>query len=157
MAFKDLLVVRIIASVPLKIWIGSGTALLTCFIVYCFYGSLMALLLFTSTILCMYFNTIVTYFEPIFAANFDFVHFQLFYTKFKIISFIIRKYRNIPEFMCQCLQCTKCHSKPFTFDPLIMSFYMHSGSDTPVKLECSFRRLCSFMGMLETWAIVCRM
>lgn len=54
MSFKDLLVVRIIAGVPVKIWTGSGAALLTCFIVYCFYGSFTAFSLVAATILCLY-------------------------------------------------------------------------------------------------------
>lgn len=51
MSIKDLLVVRIIASIPIKIWTASGAALLICFVIYCFYGSLIALALLASTIL----------------------------------------------------------------------------------------------------------
>lgn len=54
MSLKDLLVIRIIAGVPVKIWTGGGAALLTCFIVYCFYGSFTAFSLVAVTILCLY-------------------------------------------------------------------------------------------------------
>lgn len=52
MAFKDLLLVRIITGVPAKIYAASGAALLTCFIVYCFYGSFTAFALVVATLLC---------------------------------------------------------------------------------------------------------
>lgn len=54
MTWKDLLVVRIIVGIPAKIYAGSGAALLTCFIVWCFYGSFTAFALVTVTILCEY-------------------------------------------------------------------------------------------------------
>lgn len=52
MPLKDLLVVRIIVGVPIKIWAAAGAALLTCIIIYYFVGALIANALITATILC---------------------------------------------------------------------------------------------------------
>lgn len=52
MPLKDLLVVRIIVGVPIKIWTAAGAALLTCIIIYCFVGALIANALISATILC---------------------------------------------------------------------------------------------------------
>lgn len=51
MSIKDLMVVRIIIGIAAKIWAASGAALLTCFMVYCFYGTFTALGLLAATIL----------------------------------------------------------------------------------------------------------
>lgn len=51
MSIRDLMVVRIIVGIAAKIWAASGAALLTCFMVYCFYGTFTALGLLTATIL----------------------------------------------------------------------------------------------------------
>lgn len=45
------MVVRIIIGIAAKIWAASGAALLTCLMVYCFYGTFTALGLLAATIL----------------------------------------------------------------------------------------------------------
>lgn len=42
MALRDWTIVRILTGIATKIWAASFAALLACFILYCFYGGLMA-------------------------------------------------------------------------------------------------------------------
>lgn len=62
MSIKDLMVVRIIIGIAAKIWAASGAALLTCLMVYCFYGTFTAMGLLAATILG---TAILIYYIPI--------------------------------------------------------------------------------------------
>lgn len=60
MPMRDLMLVQIVAGIAAKIWAASGAAIITCVIVYFFYGTFTALGLFTATIFCEYFfNTFI--------------------------------------------------------------------------------------------------
>lgn len=50
MALRDWTVVKILAGIATKIWAASFAALLACFILYCFYGGLMALSLLIAAV-----------------------------------------------------------------------------------------------------------
>lgn len=50
MAVRDWTIVRILAGIATKIWAASFAALLACFILYCFYGGLMALSLLIAAV-----------------------------------------------------------------------------------------------------------
>lgn len=54
MPLKDLFIVQILVGIAVKIWAASGAALLTCLMLYCFYGTFTALGLFVATILGLF-------------------------------------------------------------------------------------------------------
>lgn len=45
MSFRDWTIVRILAGIATRIWAASGAALIACFVLYCFYGGVLAFLL----------------------------------------------------------------------------------------------------------------
>lgn len=55
-SFKDSFAARIIAGVSRKTWAVCGAALLTCFIIFCFYGFLIALGIVVTIALCKNLN-----------------------------------------------------------------------------------------------------
>lgn len=65
-SFKDSFAARIIAGISRKTWAVCGAALLTCFIIFCFYGFLIALGIVVTIALCKYLNATQTclYFQP---------------------------------------------------------------------------------------------
>lgn len=50
MTLRDWTIVKILAGIATRIWAASFAALLACFILYCFYGGLMALLLLLAAV-----------------------------------------------------------------------------------------------------------
>lgn len=50
MPVRDLMVVQILAGIAAKIWAASGAAIITCVVVFFFYGTFTALGLLTITI-----------------------------------------------------------------------------------------------------------
>lgn len=50
MPLRDWTIVKILGGIATKIWAASFAALLACFILYCFYGGLMALSLLVAAV-----------------------------------------------------------------------------------------------------------
>lgn len=60
MSIRDWIVIRTLTGIATKIWAASGAALLACFILYCFYGGLLAFILLVITVTGNNFNFFYT-------------------------------------------------------------------------------------------------
>lgn len=56
MSTSDWKIIKIIAGVATKIWAASGAVLLICFILYCFYGAVIAISIMGCSVLCILYH-----------------------------------------------------------------------------------------------------
>lgn len=150
MSLRDLVIVRIVSGIAAKIWIAGLAAILVCFIVYFFYGTMTAFGLLALAILCK-----SSHFQPSVTDRWLMTEnslSQVCCTRHKIVYYIIRKYRHNHGYSCRCHRCTVCPMTQFTFGLPIMWACTRTGSGMRAKRACLCRRWCIFTVMPATWA-----
>lgn len=127
MPIRDWTIVRILAGIATKIWAASFAALLACFILYCFYGGLMALSLLIAAIAGTKIirRNIQTISPHLFIRLFS----QEFSIKCKIIYCTIRNSHHTREFSFRYHQCSVSAS----FQSVSLRLFINAFSGLPYE------------------------